>query len=107
MAATTATNPKARSGKRRTRALAFTTAYASNENKMSDGGRGRMSLVMKVCESSQNWIVQRSVVRSIAWLDANRCFEKSIFLMPNLLLILAIICKNEGHAAGELQSQIS
>jgi hypothetical protein len=41
---------------------------ASNENKMSDGGRGRASLGMEVWKSSQKWSVQRSAVRSIAWL---------------------------------------
>ena len=40
----------------------------SNENKMSDGGRGRGSRGMKVWKSSQKWSVQRSAVRSIAWL---------------------------------------
>jgi hypothetical protein len=47
-----------------------THAFRSNENKMSDGGRGRASLGIKVWESSQKWRVQRSAVRSIAWLDA-------------------------------------
>jgi hypothetical protein len=41
---------------------------AINENKMSDGGRGRASLGVKVWKSSQKWSVQRSAVRSIAWL---------------------------------------
>jgi hypothetical protein len=41
----------------------------SNENKMSDGGRGRALLGVEVWKSSQKWIVQRSAVRSIAWLD--------------------------------------
>src|SRR6266550_8368270 len=41
---------------------------ASNENKMSDGGRGRASLGVKVWKSSQKWSVRRSAVRSIAWL---------------------------------------
>src|SRR5215831_161560 len=40
----------------------------SNENKMSDGGRDRASLGIKVWKSSQKWTVQRSAVRSIAWL---------------------------------------
>jgi hypothetical protein len=43
--------------------------HGSNENKMSDGGRGRVSLAVKVWKSSQEWSAQRSVVRSIAWLD--------------------------------------
>src|SRR2546423_12599573 len=44
-------------------------AQPSNENKMSDGGRGRASLGVKVWKSSQKWSAQRSAVRSIAWLD--------------------------------------
>src|SRR6266481_1573391 len=40
----------------------------SNENKMSDGGRGRALLGVKVRKSSQKWSVRRSAVRSIAWL---------------------------------------
>ena len=43
-------------------------AVSSNENKMSDGGRERASLGVKVWKSSQKWSVQRSAVRSIAWL---------------------------------------
>ena len=39
-----------------------------NENKMSDGGRDRASLGVKVWKSSQKWSVRRSAVRSIAWL---------------------------------------
>jgi hypothetical protein len=39
-----------------------------NENKMSDGGLGRASLGVEVWKSSQKWSVQRSAVRSIAWL---------------------------------------
>src|SRR5947209_19893885 len=39
---------------------------------MSDGGRGRASLGVKVWKSSQKWNAQRSGVRSIAWLDAWR-----------------------------------
>ena len=46
------------------------THQASNENKMSDGGRGRASLGVEVWKSSQMWSAQRSAVRSIAWLDA-------------------------------------
>ena len=41
---------------------------SSNENKMSDGGRGRASLGVEVWKSSQKWSAQRSAVRSIAWL---------------------------------------
>ena len=43
-------------------------ASRSNENKMSDGGRERASLALKGWKSSQKWSVQRSAVRSIAWL---------------------------------------
>jgi hypothetical protein len=43
--------------------------YRPNENKMSDGGRRRASLELEVWKSSQKWSVQRSAVRSIAWLD--------------------------------------
>ncbi len=43
---------------------------SSNENKMSDGGRNRASIGVEVWKSSQKWSAQRSVVRSIAWLDA-------------------------------------
>src|SRR4051812_15922214 len=44
-------------------------SQSSNENKMSDGGRGRASLGMKVWKSSQKRSAPRSAVRSIAWLD--------------------------------------
>src|SRR5947207_14203922 len=44
----------------------------SNENKMSDGGRGRASLGVEVWKPSQKWSVQRSAVRSIAWLGLLR-----------------------------------
>ena len=44
---------------------------ASNETKMSDGGRERASLGVEVWKSSSNVNAQRSVVRSIAWLG--RC----------------------------------
>ena len=39
---------------------------------MSDGGRERASLGVEVQKSSQKWSVQRSAVRSIAWLGALR-----------------------------------
>src|SRR5213076_3624686 len=45
-----------------------TDAHRSNENKMSDGGRGRALLGVKVRKSSQKCSVRRSAVRSIAWL---------------------------------------
>ena len=40
----------------------------SNENKMSDSGRGRASLEVEKWKSSQEESVRRSGVRSIAWL---------------------------------------
>src|SRR4030081_3774502 len=46
--------------------------HASNENKMSDGGRGRSSLKVETWKSSQDVDVERSDVRSIAWLDDRR-----------------------------------
>src|SRR5260370_40327626 len=52
-----------------------------NENKMSDGGRDSASFGLGVWESSQKWSVQRSAVRSIAWLDV-LCAVKS---RPNIL----------------------
>jgi hypothetical protein len=36
---------------------------------MSDGGRERAALGVEVWKPSQKWSVQRSAVRSIAWLD--------------------------------------
>ena len=49
--------------------LLAANGLASNENKMSDGGRERASLGVEVWKSSQKWSAQRSAVRSIAWLD--------------------------------------
>ena len=43
-----------------------------NATKMSDGGRDRAQLGVEVVKSSQKWSVQRSAVRSIAWLDLYR-----------------------------------
>jgi hypothetical protein len=53
------------------------TAMLSNENKMSDGGRDRALLGVEVWKSSQKWSVQRSAVRSIAWLDRLACQQIS------------------------------
>ena len=39
---------------------------------MSDGGRERALLGVEVWKSSQKWTVQRSAVRSIAWLGLSR-----------------------------------
>ena len=44
------------------------SAHRPNENKMSDGGRDRAAVGVKVWKSSQKWSVQRFAVRSIAWL---------------------------------------
>ena len=52
---------------------------AFNENKMSDGGRQRASLGVKVWKSSQKWSVQRSAVRSIAWLDVGVIIPPELF----------------------------
>src|SRR5438128_633566 len=39
---------------------------------MSDGGRDRALLAVEMWKSSQKWSVQRSAVRSIAWLGLSR-----------------------------------
>ena len=44
----------------------ITRGVSPNENKMSDGGRGRALLGVEVWKSSQKW----SVPRSIAWLGS-------------------------------------
>jgi hypothetical protein len=49
--------------------MAFTKELCITANKMSDGGRERALLGAKELKSSQKWSVQRSAVRSIAWLD--------------------------------------
>ncbi len=61
-----------------TRMLRSFTVLPSNENKMSDGGRERASLEVEMWKSSQKWSVQRSAVRSIAWLDAFNAVITSI-----------------------------
>jgi hypothetical protein len=48
--------------------LFLVEASASNENKMSDGGRDRASLGVEVWKSSQKLDPEPSAVRSIAWL---------------------------------------
>ena len=50
------------------RFLVLLASLRSNENKMSDGGRESASLGVELWKSSQKWSVQRSAVRSIAWL---------------------------------------
>jgi len=46
---------------------------------MSDGGRWPASLGTEMSKSSQNWSVQQSAVRSIAWLDL---FESMEVMLP-------------------------
>ena len=53
-----------------------------NENKMSDGGRGRASLGVEGWKSSQKWSVRRSAVRSIVWLDAARAMSSRRRMRP-------------------------
>jgi hypothetical protein len=62
----------------------------SNENKMSDGGRERASLGVEVLKSSQKWSVQRSAVRSIAWLGdfVEVILDSHIACAPPLLCAL-------------------
>jgi hypothetical protein len=43
-----------------------------NENKMSDGGRGRASLEWKCRSHLKKWSVRRSAVHSIDWLGLSR-----------------------------------
>ena len=54
---------------------------------MSDGGRERAAVAVEVLKSSQKWSVQRSAVRSIAWLDDLLCiltdFLHELRLDPN------------------------
>jgi hypothetical protein len=52
---------------------------SSNENKMSDGGRERPPVGVVVWKSSQKWGVQRSAVRSIAWLDLFASMVKKLY----------------------------
>ena len=60
-------------------------ALPSNENKMSDGGRGRASLGVEVWKSSQKWSVQRSAVRSIAWLGLFRVAKFLLQACPTVV----------------------
>src|SRR4051812_160666 len=62
-------NATAISSKVRVNLQLATRRIRPNENKMSDGGRARASLGVEVWKSSQKLSVQRSDVRSIAWLD--------------------------------------
>jgi hypothetical protein len=65
-----------------------TRAETPNENKMSDGGQGRASLGVEVMKSSQKWSVQRSGVRSIAWLG--------LLLLFNILQAASDLLDTEG-----------
>ena len=48
----------------------YVMTLPSNENKMSDGGRGRVSLAVKVWKSSQSGrrAVRRSLHRMVRWI---------------------------------------
>ena len=50
---------------------------------MSDGGRGRVSLAVKMSYPPQKWSVQRSAVRSIAWLGAGAASEEEVEMQIN------------------------
>ena len=50
---------------------------------MSDGGRERASLGVEVWKSSQKWSVQRSAVRSIAWLGLWRGMTHARLVMEH------------------------
>jgi hypothetical protein len=69
--------------------------HMPNENKMSDGRRGRASLGVEVWKSSQNVDAQRSAVRSIAWLDGiawqdlKRC-KKVFIIAPCMRLTIGL-----------------
>jgi hypothetical protein len=62
---------------------------------MSDGGRDRASLAVGMWKSSQKWNVQRSAVRSIAWLDDWRDNTSSL-LFPNSIQGLSIFLRRLG-----------
>ncbi len=72
----------------------FMTHVSPNENKMSDGGRARASLGVGVWKSSQKWSVQRSAVRSIAWLGVsigvrNASIDNCIEVIPLLEVVMS------------------
>src|SRR5438046_3067989 len=71
-------------------------AQASNENKMSDGGRWRASLELEMSTSSQKWSERRSAVRSIAWLGRR---ESMSLAMCEKRLQLAILLSLYRHVA--------
>ena len=62
---------------------------------MSDGGRERAPLGVKVLKPSQKWIVRRSAVRSIAWLGdiawQNLKGGKKVFVVtPGMQLTISL-----------------
>ena len=56
--------------------LSQAALLTSNENKMSDGGRGRASPGVNVWKSSQKWSAQRSAVRSPRAATALSCTRR-------------------------------
>ena len=80
--------------------------FAPNENKMSDGGRGRASLGVEVWKSFEKWSAQRSAVRSIAWLDADDRLEKRILVFWDILVKVAVIREHGNHVPLELKVQM-
>ncbi len=79
---------------------------SSNENKMSDGGRGRASLGVEVWKSSQKWSVQRSAVRSIAWLDLLFIALRPATVSSRLFAIHLGACEgNIGHQRARRRGQ--
>ena|ERR1043166_576878 len=60
---------------------------SSNENKMSDGGRGRAPLRVEVWKSSQKWSVQRSAVRSIVWLGVSASKPDCVVENPSIAFL--------------------
>jgi hypothetical protein len=69
------------------RGVIMKCASPSNENKMSDGGRGCASLELEVWKSSQKWGAQQSAVRSIAWLDGGAAWNENVIQMTLLIPI--------------------
>src|SRR5215468_2389569 len=76
---------------------------------MSDGGRGRASLRLKVWKSSQKWCAQRSAVGSSAWLGvrglADRV-EHEAWLGKHRHVAAVALKGGCAHALGEEALQI-
>jgi hypothetical protein len=75
---------------------------------MSDGGRERAPVAVEVLKSSQKWSVQRSAVRSIAWLDDLLCiltdFLHELRLDPNdVSAITEALCFSAAVSKMQLQ----